>query len=410
MKLKQAIDRSNGCLAEINGVLREGGFEVRLVGGAVRDLLLAHPPKDFDLATNARPEHVSALFHAKGYTVVPTGLKHGTVTVMCHGEPYEITTLRRDKDCDGRHAEVEFTDDWEEDARRRDFTFNAMSIDLETGELYDYFGGEEDLLNGRVRFVGNARERIQEDYLRILRWFRFMGRYEHFRELDAEAVDAIRGCRLGLKNISGERIWMEMSKILTSNRIAMLSILLEQAGVLDAIGLDSPGTEHMSVGHMPDVTELEKVRRLSNDPVTMLAALILNRKAHGVPPENVRRMADSVIEGWKVSKAERELLLFLLEHYRPRESHEVDPYVDLAVDDGGKDRVLELCALEGAEDARAYLEKKTLPEFPVRGQDLLDAGMEAGPEMGVLLAKLKRFWKSNAYKPSREELLEGLDL
>ena len=410
MKLMQALHRSNGCLAEINAVLRGGGNDARLVGGAVRDLLLTHPPKDFDIATSAVPEKVMKLFRDKGYTVVPTGLSHGTVTVVCQGEPYEITTLRRDKECDGRWANVEFTWDWEEDARRRDFTFNAMSIDLETGELYDYFGGEEDLLNGRVRFVGNACERILEDRLRILRFYRFLGRYEHFRELDEEALLAITQEAPGLAEISGERIWMEMSKILRSNRIGMLSILMEQTRVLDSIGLASPGTEHLSFGHLPDVTELEKVRRLTDDPVTMLAALILNRKTHGVSPKNVWRMENNVVEGWKVSKSERELLHFLLSHYRPRESHEVDPYVDLAVDDGGKDRVLELAALEGAGDARAYLERKTLPVFPVRGQDLVDAGMEPGPEMGVLLAKLKRFWKSNAYKPSREELLEGLDL
>ena len=409
MKLMQALKRSNGCLEKINDVLREGGFEARLVGGAVRDLMLAHQPKDFDIATNADPEMVASLFQAKGYKVVPTGLQHGTVTVVCNGEPYEVTTLRKDLACDGRHAVVQFTEDWVEDARRRDFTFNAMSLSLETGELYDYFGGEEDLLNGRVRFVGSALERIREDRLRILRFFRFLGRYEHFRELDQDAVLAITEEAPQLQLISGERIWMEMSKILKSNRIAMLSVLMEQSRVLDSIGLVSPGTEHMSFGHCPDVTELENVRRLTDNPVTMLAALMLFRKSHGVPTLNVRHMRMNVETMWKPSRAESDLLTFLLNHYRPRRlTHEIDFYLDLAVDDGGKDRVLELAALMGDENARDYIAHKVLPEFPVRGQDLLDAGMPPGPDVGQKLAQLRRIWIGSRYNLDREELLEEL--
>lgn len=409
MKLLQAIRRSNGCLARIDNVLQGGGHDARLVGGAVRDLMLAHQPKDYDIATTASPQEVMQLFKRyPGFSVVPTGLQHGTVTVVCNGEPYEVTTLRKDVECDGRHAEVEFTTSWEEDAARRDFTFNAMSIDLRSGELFDYFGGEEDLLNGRVSFVGNAFTRIREDYLRILRYFRFMGRYEHFREFDEHAIEAIAELSPNLQLISGERIWMEMSKILKSNRIAMLSILMEQTRVLDSIGLDSPGTDHLSWGHTPDVSALENVRRLTTDSVTNLAALMLNRKLHGVPPEAVSNMRDNVVELWKVSKSERDLLDFLLTHYRPRQTNDVDRYLELAIDDGGKERVLELCALEGAEDAQTYLDKKTLPEFPVRGQDLLDAGMTPGPEVGVKLAQLRRSWKDKQYAPNREELLEEL--
>ncbi len=407
MRLKQALERSNGCLAQIDQVLRAGGFEARLVGGAVRDLLIAQQPKDFDIATTADPEMVAALFQAKGYNVIPTGLQHGTVTVVCNGEPYEITTLRKDVECDGRHAVVQFTEDWEEDARRRDFTFNAMSIDLLTGELYDYFGGEEDLLNGRVKFVGSAMRRITEDSLRILRYFRFLGRFEHCRELDTEAIDAINVLHNWLRGISGERVWMEMSRILNSNRMAMLSILMSQSGVLDSIGLDVPGTEHMSFGHDPDGTEVANVRRMTRDPVTVLAGLILNRKMCGVPKEAIEHMRNNVVEGWKISSAERDLLDFLLKHFR-RHQREIDFYLDLAVEDGHAYRTMELCALTGDESARAYLAAKTLPVFPVRGQDLLDAGMKPGPEVGQVLANMKALWKRTRYVLNRTELMEEI--
>ncbi len=407
MRLKQALERSNGCLTQIDRVLRAGGFEARLVGGAVRDLLIAQQPKDFDIATTADPEMVAALFQTEGHTVVPTGLQHGTVTVVCNGEPYEITTLRKDVECDGRHAVVQFTEDWEEDARRRDFTFNAMSIDLQSGELFDYFGGEEDLLNGKVKFVGSAMRRITEDSLRILRYFRFLGRFEHCRELDTEAIDAINVLAPWLKGISGERIWMEMSRILTSNRMAMLSILMSQTGVLDAIGLNVPGTEHMSFGHDPDGTEVAKVRNLTRDPVTVLAGLILNRKMCGVPKEAIEHMRNTVVEGWKISSVERDLLDFLLKHFH-RHQREFDFYLDLAVEDGHKYRASELCALTGAENVRDYLAAKTLPVFPVRGQDLLDAGMQPGPEVGQALADMKKVWKQTRYVLNRDELMEDI--
>lgn len=406
MKLKTALDRSSGCLRVIDSVIRRNCHQARLVGGAVRDLLLTQTPKDFDICTTALPEEVVEMFTAEGFNVIPTGIDHGTVTVMCEGVPFEITTLRKDVETDGRHAIVEFTNDWKEDALRRDFTFNAMSVDLLTGELFDYFDGEEDLLNGKVRFVGSALERVHEDSLRILRYFRFLGRFEHCRELDPEAIDAIKTKAFELEDISGERIWMEMAKILKSNRIGLLSILMEQTGVLDAIGLDAPGTDHFSFGHIPDVTELEKVRRLTNDPVTMLAALILFRKTCPMPDSDVTHMLDNVVLGWKISADERDLLGFLVGHHSHRKTPDVDHYLDIAVDDECRDRVAELCALMDDEGAKDYIEKRPLPEFPVRGQDLLDAGMSPGPMVGQKLCELRRAWKESRYFLSRDELME----
>lgn len=413
MILKRALQRSAGCLSDIDDILRAGGHSARLVGGAVRDLLLAEMPKDFDLATDARPERVMQLFGSKeGFSVVPTGLQHGTVTVVCRGMPYEITTLRVDVETDGRHAAVKFTDNWEDDARRRDFTINAMGIDIRTGILHDYFGGEEDLINGRLRFVGVAQERIEEDYLRILRFFRFLGRYEHCRDLDDEAVSAIQACVFGLCYISGERIWMEMSKILRSPRIAMLLVLMEQTRVLDHVGLQcfESSSRPRSLGDLPDVSVIADVNRLAGSPITVLASLMLFRKMYGISRETAQYMRDHVVESWKISKAERELLDFLLLHFRGRSQKcAVDRYLELAVDDGSAGRTLELCALEGAEGAMNYLRQHPLVVFPVNGQDLLDLGYSEGPEIGVMLARMKKVWKYTGYVLAKEELLEHRD-
>ena len=184
---------------------------VRVAGGAVRDLLAGVEPKDWDLATPLHPEEVIKSAEEAGFKVLPTGLQHGTVTVMVDGEPLEVTTLRVDVETDGRHADVEFTTDWKEDAARRDLTVNAMFLTMD-GEVVDFFGGQQDLEDGRVRFVGNARERMAEDFLRILRFFRFHGRVGSGK-FDEKDLLAIHDSTHGLAGISGERIWMEMQKI-----------------------------------------------------------------------------------------------------------------------------------------------------------------------------------------------------
>lgn len=188
--------------------LEAAGFEARIAGGAVRDMIMGIEPKDFDIATTALPERVIENFDH----VIETGIQHGTVTVMMDGVGYEVTTLRVDKNTDGRHAEVEFTDDWYLDASRRDFTMNAMYMDKD-GTVYDYFNGQDDINNSRIRFVGDPDARIKEDYLRILRYFRFISKtgfkINHFD------LETIRKNRDGLKQISKERIWSELIKILS---------------------------------------------------------------------------------------------------------------------------------------------------------------------------------------------------
>ena len=212
------------------------GYDVRIVGGAVRDILLGIEPKDVDIGTNATPAEMIELLKEKKIHYIETGLQHGTLTVHVNKRNFEVTTLRIDAETDGRHAKVEFTHDWKLDAERRDLTFNSMSLGLD-GTLYDYFGGKEDLIKRHVRFVGVPRLRIQEDYLRILRYFRFYGRIASEEDNhDQTTLNIIQECAEGLKKIAVERIWMEVSKILTGNYTPSLVRRMYELKVSQSIG------------------------------------------------------------------------------------------------------------------------------------------------------------------------------
>ena len=216
--------------------LEKQGFDVRIVGGAVRDILLGIKPKDVDLGTNATPLEMIELFKKSNIHYIETGLQHGTLTVHVNKHNFEVTTLRIDAETDGRHAKVEFTNDWMVDAERRDLTINAMSLGLD-GSLYDYFGGRDDLLKRRVRFVGDPKLRIQEDYLRILRYFRFYGRISSEEDNhDPTTLNVIQECAEGLKKIAVERIWIEISKILTGKYMPSLVRRMYDLNVAQFIG------------------------------------------------------------------------------------------------------------------------------------------------------------------------------
>ena len=191
-------------IKKLDKVFKNNKYELRIVGGAVRDLALGKTPKDIDLATDATPDEMMTILDKSGIRHIPSGLEHGTITAILDNEPFEITTLRADKETDGRHAEVEFVKSWEEDAKRRDLTYNAMSMDME-GKVYDYFDGMDDLQDKVSKFVGDADERIKEDYLRILRYFRFQGRLST-PTWDKDTLKAISSNVKGLQKISAERV------------------------------------------------------------------------------------------------------------------------------------------------------------------------------------------------------------
>ncbi|HEX7391036.1 MAG TPA: CCA tRNA nucleotidyltransferase, partial [Acidiphilium sp.] len=244
-------------------MLRDALPEARIVGGAVRDMLAGRPLADIDLASPLPPDEVMRRLAAAGIRAIPTGLDHGTVTALIDNTGFEITTLRHDVSTDGRHATVAFTDDWREDAARRDFTINAMSMDR-AGTVFDYFGGRDDLAAGRVRFVGDAATRIAEDYLRILRFFRFLARYGR-GEPDAGAIAAIEAHREGLSRLSAERVWQELKSILATPDPRAALRLMAGTGVFGAI---LPEADDLSG------FEAAMARGMPPDPILRLAALI----------------------------------------------------------------------------------------------------------------------------------------
>ena len=371
-------------------ILHAGGVNMRLVGGAVRDFLLGIEPKDFDFAVDHPPEQVMAVLEAANIQVITTGLHHGTITAVVGGEPFELTTLRIDVETDGRHAEVEWTDDWKLDAERRDLTFNAMAIDMD-GKLWDYFGGQEDLANDRVRFVGDAKTRLAEDHLRILRWFRFRQKVNSW-DTDQEAVDAIRDDAGNLDKISGERVWMEMSKILVGNNLFDTLHLMEDADVLSAVGLiDFNVNQAGFCGQMTD------------NPITTIAA--------GLARSNLAEwQVDTIDVWWSLSVDDRNLLKFLVKNHRTFSTPvdgETERLQDLAVNPKvPRQWILELCIAQGCLWQLEFFKTWEVPVFPVRGQDLLDGGMKPGKEVGARMKELNQAWVASRFTMTREDLLD----
>lgn len=366
---------------QLGRLFASAGHEIRIVGGWVRDRLRRIEPKDLDLCTTARPEQMIGLCRANRVEYAETGLKHGTLTIIRNHRAYEVTTLRVDVETDGRHACVEFTNDWTQDAARRDFTINAMSMTLD-GEVFDYFGGQQHLADQRVVFVGNAEQRIREDYLRVLRYFRFcdrIGDLHGYNEYHRE----IRQNASGLAGISGERIWLEMAKILSGRYVINQLAAMWAMRVTDHIGL--PQVEPS------DIYRAEAARKATDNPITILAALT----------------PSAIAEPWRLSRQERVLLEFLQGCRDDRPT--LDRLKDMATSGRyGRERATEWAALFGPSDELDAIRGWQVPEFPVRGADLIALGVPAGPVVGTKLAELEREWKGSGYKKRREELLASL--
>ena len=250
-----------------------GGFQARAVGGAVRNSLLGLPVTDIDIATTARPEDVMRLARASGLAVIETGLKHGTVTVIANRRPFEVTTLRKDVETHGRHATVAFTDSWSEDACRRDFTINALYCDAD-GTVHDPLGGLGDLTARRVRFIGDAAERIREDYLRILRFFRFTAQYSEGLP-DAAGLAACTRERAGLGRLSAERVRQELVRLLVARGVLDAVMAMREHGILAAVLPAAPRP-----GLLARLVEIEAGQGLDGDVMLRLAALCEIGRAH----------------------------------------------------------------------------------------------------------------------------------
>jgi poly(A) polymerase len=342
-----------------------GGETTRLIGGVVRDSLLGVPVSDIDLATRLTPDDVMARLGAAGIKCVPTGLAHGTVTAVMPIGPVEITTLRRDVATDGRHATVAFTDDWREDAARRDFTINALSADPDTGAIFDYFGGQDDLNAGRVRFIGKPLQRIAEDHLRILRFFRFFARFGKGAP-DAAAIVACAARANDLMALSRERIATELLKLLAATDPVPAIRLMLDHGILKPV--------------LPEITSVETLAALilregkAGDPIRRLTALI------GSNPT----LAWDVAARLKLSKAQSKRLVAAAGWAEPYGTLEALAY--RIGEEGARDRLL----LAGIDHSQ--LNKWVRPHFPISGGTLIARGLPAGPQVAKTLAKIENAW------------------
>lgn len=369
----------------------------RIIGGAVRDALMGRPVGDVDLATVLEPSEVTARAEAAGFKVVPTGLAFGTVTIVADGRGFEVTTLRRDIETDGRHAVVSFGDDWAADAARRDFTVNALSC-AAGGRLFDPLGGYGDVVARRVRFIGNADQRIAEDYLRVLRFFRFHAEFGA-GPLDPAGLAASVRARRGMARLSRERVRQECAKLFVApGACATLEVLAETGVLVDIVGVPA-------IGRMCRLADIEAATDTSSSFARRLAALAVRI------PEDAARLTDrlalstretstlmtcAVVVPRLVANPER--------RSARRELHQAGASY--------RDAILVAWAEVGAasDDATwaalaALPEMDPIPAFPLRGADLIAAGVSPGPEIGRRLALAESAWVASDFTLGRAELL-----
>jgi len=349
----------------------------RAVGGAVRDALAGRAVHDVDVAAPLPPEGIATLLREAGLKVFETGLQHGTITAVLDHEPVEVTSLRRDVATDGRHATVAWTQSWREDAARRDFTINALSLDAE-GNLWDYFGGRADLAAGAVRFVGDPATRLAEDYLRVLRFFRFHARYGRGAP-DPVALAAIRAAVPGLARLSAERVWMELKRLLEAPEPVRALALMRELGVLGAV--------------LPEAGALAPLGRLPGapDPLLRLAVLL------GAGTAEPSGEGEAVIRRLRFSGAEGRRLRALLAGPPPAPALDGAALRQWLADtppEAAADAALAAEAADGRDRAalRARIAALPRPVFPLQGRDALEMGIPPGPTLGRALAEVRRRW------------------
>ncbi len=363
-----------------------GTDSLRWVGGAVRDTLLGYTVKDVDAATPLMPDAVTAACEQADIRIVPTGIEHGTVTAVLPDGPVEITTLRKDISTDGRRATVAFASDWRDDAARRDFTVNALYAHPQTLEIDDYFGGLEDLEARRIRFIGNASERIREDHLRILRYFRFQARFG--AALDEAAENACAELAGTLKGLSRERVSMELLALLTLPDPAPTISRMHELGVLPVILPEAHAREVQALGQLA-ATELEQ--GVAPDAIRRLAALL-----PALPP-----VAETVAVRLRLSRAQRERLICAAQ----RKPADIDIPRALAYREGRP------CAVDRLLLAGASLERLhgwDIPEFPLKGGEIVARGVTAGPEIARILQAVESRWVEEGF-PDRRRVLRITD-
>ncbi|MCT8999960.1 CCA tRNA nucleotidyltransferase [Chelativorans intermedius] len=394
-------------LQALLAVLNADGEEARIAGGAVRNALLGQPVTDVDIATTTPPDETTRRAEAAGFKVVPTGYEHGTVTVVAKGKPYEVTTLRADVETDGRRARVVFGRDWESDAQRRDFTINGLYATAD-GTVVDLVGGLEDLRAGNLRFIGDAETRIREDFLRILRFFRFFAWYGAGRP-DAEGLKACARLKEGLARLSAERVWSELKKLLSAPDPGRALLWMRTTNVL---GILLPETEKWGIDAIPSLVETEQALGWRPDPLLRLAAMIRP------DVQRVRGLASRL----RLSRAETAALLAWAEAPLPDPASSQSDFARLLYrsDAAGIETRLRLAlaaarastdekaqgAAEGFRRLLDILAGWERPIMPVKGRDLLAGGHAPGAELGALLSRLEDAWVDSGFTLTRQALLE----
>ena len=399
-------------LTRVLALLNADGGEARVAGGAVRNALMGLPVADVDVATTLMPEKVVERANEAGIKSVPTGIEHGTVTLVIDGQPFEVTTLRRDIETDGRHAKVAFGTDWQADAERRDLTINALYAD-KNGAVIDLVQGLRDIDTRTIRFIGDASQRIAEDYLRILRFFRFFAYYGSGRP-DADGLRASARAKEKLSTLSAERIWAEMKKLLSAEDPSRALLWMRQVGVLTEI---LPETEKWGIDGIHCLVAAEQALGWKPDPILRLAAV--------VPPDSARM--DALAKRLKMSNLQAGQLA----------AWAATPSLPDEVTDVGFDRLLyrhgaagmlmrlkiALATARSAADGDPLAMRKSArlsallkraenyskPAFPLSGADVVAAGVPAGKRVGEILKLLEDFWVERNFTLDRAALSARLD-
>lgn len=366
----------------------------RFVGGCVRNTLMGRTVDDIDIATQLKPEDTLKALEGAGIRAIPTGIEHGTITAIVEKTPFEITSLRRDVETDGRRAVVAFTEDWAEDAQRRDFRLNAVYADVD-GRLYDPTGGGlEDAASGRVIFIGDADQRLREDYLRILRFFRFNAWYG--AEIDEEGLAACARQKDGLGQIAAERIWKEVKKLLGAPEPWRSVEAMDTSGVLTSV---LPQAKDLACLH--DLTVSERLLRLPPDPMQRFMAL-LSRGEGGV---------EAAIASLRLSNSEADRLRAWAAPEMPENIAPNAVQLRKNLYGFGQQALIDRAVLSGLDvrDLVAACTAWRRPLFPLKGEDLLKAGLKPGPAVGTLLRELETWWIESDFSADKAELLIELE-
>ena len=381
------------------------GGSLRVVGGAVRNAILKEPVADIDLATTLEPDEVVDVLTSASIKYVPTGLAHGTVTAVIDGKPYEVTSLRRDVETDGRRATVAYTTDWAEDAARRDFTMNALYVDAD-GVLHDPTGqGVSDAEARKLRFVGDADTRVKEDFLRSLRFFRFMASYSADAPVDSGALKAIRDNASGLSQLSAERVWAELKRILSAPSPVRAVRTMHQQGILTKLIPEADNVEGLE-----RYVALERREALPIDPLRRLMAMSARLPLPMLTLARRLKMSNaekSRLQAWADSSAD---IAHLADPITPDRERLAAIYRE------GKDVIIDRALLRAAGERDALKSGYfmvlvdlamgwTQPTFPLSGKDLKAAGFPPGEGMGKLLKALEALWIKSGFTAEKPQLI-----